>query len=67
MGGVDVMVYASGPGRERFVGSVENMQLGQRIAELMGWDLEEETARLGTPVMAPHDVLPETRAAAPWS
>ncbi|KAL1522490.1 hypothetical protein AB1Y20_017478 [Prymnesium parvum] len=53
--GVDVMVYATGPGRELFMGNSENMQIGQRVAELMGFNLEAETAKLGTPVMVPDD------------
>ena len=40
--------------------------VGQRIAELMGWDLDEESALLGTPVMAPHDELPSVGASDAW-
>jgi alkaline phosphatase len=64
--GVDVLVYATGPGRTRFTGSLENMALGQRVASLMGWDLDEETEALGTLVFAPHEHAPNTRPTTPW-
>ena len=49
-----------------FTGSLENMALGQRVASLMGWDLDEETEAPGTPVFAPHEHAPNTRPTAPW-
>jgi alkaline phosphatase len=37
--GVDVNLYAAGRGAERFRGSLENTQVGQRMAEALGlWD-----------------------------
>jgi alkaline phosphatase len=44
--GVDVGLYAWGPGRERFVGLHENTEVSRLIAELLGLDLDAETARL---------------------
>ena len=44
--GVDVGLYAFGPGRERFAGLHENTDVPQLIAGLLGLDLEAETARL---------------------
>lgn len=64
--GVDVMVYAAGPGSEQLKGSIENMQLGQRIASLMGWDLEVETSLLGAPIILAHERTPFTKPMAGW-
>ena len=44
--GVDVGLYAWGPGRERFVGLHENTDVARLIADLLGLDLDAETARL---------------------
>jgi alkaline phosphatase len=44
--GVDVGLYAWGPGRERFIGLHENTDVARLIAELLGLDLDAETARL---------------------
>lgn len=44
--GVDVGLYAFGPGLERFRGSMPNHIVGQRVAELMGLDLDALTAEL---------------------
>ena len=43
---VDVGLYAFGPGRERFIGLHENTDVARQIAELLGLDLDSETARL---------------------
>jgi alkaline phosphatase len=43
---VDVGLYAWGPGRERFIGLHENTDVARLIAELLGLDLDAETARL---------------------
>ncbi len=44
--GVDVNLYAFGPGRDRFRGSMGNDVVGQRLAALLGFDLTALTARL---------------------
>jgi alkaline phosphatase len=44
--GVDVGLYAFGPGSERFRGLHENTDVARLIAELLGLDLDAETARL---------------------
>eukprot|EP00741_Cyanophora_paradoxa_P003476 tig00000711_g3376.t1 len=44
--GVDVHVHSAGPGSERFRGTLENAEVGRRIAELLGLDLEAATRRL---------------------
>ncbi len=44
--GVDVGLYASGPGSERFRGLHENTDVARLIAGLLGLDLDAETARL---------------------
>jgi len=43
---VDVPLFAFGPGRDRFTGSLDNTDVSNRIAELMGVDLSDATARL---------------------
>jgi alkaline phosphatase len=40
---VDVNLYAFGPGRESFIGNLDNAEIGRRIAELMGLDLASAT------------------------
>jgi alkaline phosphatase len=47
--GVDVGLHAYGPGRESFVGLLQNTDVGRRIAGLLGLDLEAATARLRAP------------------
>jgi alkaline phosphatase len=47
--GVDVGLYAFGPGSERFRGLHENTDVARLIAELLGLDLDAETARLRGP------------------
>ena len=47
--GVDVGLYAFGPGRERFAGLHENTDVPRLIAGLLGLDLGAETARLRRP------------------
>ena len=47
--GVDVGLYAWGPGRERFIGLHENTEIAHLIAEELGLDLEAATARLREP------------------
>ena len=44
--GVDVGLYAFGPGSERFRGLHENTDVARLIAELQGLDLDAETVRL---------------------
>lgn len=44
--GADVGLYAWGPGRERFIGLHENTDVARLIAELLGLDLDAESARL---------------------
>ena len=44
--GVDVPLCAVGPGAERFAGHLHNTELGRRLAELLGFDLDAQTARL---------------------
>lgn len=43
---VDVPLYAYGPGRRHFFGNVNNTYVGQKIADIMGFDLEELTRQL---------------------
>ena len=43
---VDVGLWAAGPGAERFAGALANDAVGRAIADLLGLDLEEATARL---------------------
>ena len=52
---VDVNLYATGPGSELLHGSLDNAEIGQRIASVMGWDLASLTAALGTPLISPLD------------
>ena len=40
---VDVNLYAFGPGRDHFIGHHDNTVVGQRIAEIMGFDLQAMT------------------------
>jgi len=65
--GTDVMIYATGPGEDRFAGNMENAEIGRRVARLMGWDLDEVTAALGTPVFATNDSLLEHMATEPYA
>ncbi len=44
--GVDVNIYAFGPGSGAFRGNMDNAVMGQKLAEAMGFDLAAETARL---------------------
>ena len=37
--GEDVPLYASGPGAERFGGALDNTEIAQRIAALLGWQI----------------------------
>jgi len=37
--GLDVNVYAIGPGSTAFIGNYENTEIAKRIAKLMGWNL----------------------------
>jgi alkaline phosphatase len=55
---VDVPVYSLGPSAQQFRGTLENTELGQRIASIMGWDLAAGTAALGPPLMAAADMPP---------
>jgi alkaline phosphatase len=50
--GVDVGLYAFGPGSERFRGLHENTDVAHLIADLLGLDLDAETARLRGPAGA---------------
>lgn len=43
---VDVNIYAYGPGFERFRGNMDNHVVGQRVAELLGIDLDALTQEL---------------------
>jgi alkaline phosphatase len=43
---VDVNLYAFGPGRESFIGNLDNAEVGRRIAQLMGLDLVAATVAL---------------------
>lgn len=43
---VDINLYAFGPGQERFRGHHDNTAVGQRIADLLGFDLDALTAEL---------------------
>ena len=52
--GVDVGLYAFGPGREEFIGLHENTEIAWRIARLLGLDLAAETARLRHDTPASH-------------
>ena len=37
--GEDVPLYASGPGAERFGGALDNTEIAQRLAALLGWQI----------------------------
>lgn len=37
--GEDVPIYASGPGAERFGGSLDNTEIARRLAALLGWQI----------------------------
>ena len=43
---VDVNLYAFGPGSEHFKGSIDNTELGKRIALVLELDLDRETREL---------------------
>jgi alkaline phosphatase len=43
---VDVKLHAYGPGTERFRGHLDNTDVGLRLAELLGFDLEALTTAL---------------------
>ena len=62
----DVPLHAYGPGSERFVGALDNAEIGAEIEGLMGWDLASLTAKLGTPVMAPKDATGAFAQFATW-
>ena len=51
--GVDVGLYAWGPGRWRFIGLHENTDVARLIAALLGLDLDAETRRLRDAAGAP--------------
>lgn len=36
--GEDVMLFAGGPGAERFAGHLDNTDIPKRIAEILGWE-----------------------------
>ncbi|MEM6336510.1 MAG: alkaline phosphatase [Bacteroidota bacterium] len=44
--GLDVNLASFGPGAERFTGSMENAEVGQRVAELLGYDLAALTEEM---------------------
>jgi len=44
--GEDVNVYGFGPGVEYFCGNIDNTDLGKRLANLFGWDLDAITEKL---------------------
>jgi hypothetical protein len=64
--GEDVKLHAYGVGAERFRGVLENAQLGQRLASLLGFDLGATTRRLGTPIFADEDLTGDAAAYARW-
>lgn len=35
---VDVPIMAHGPGRDRFIGTIDNAEMGQRLLQLIGRD-----------------------------
>ena len=37
--GEDVPIYASGPGAERFGGTLDNTEIAQRLATILGWQI----------------------------
>jgi hypothetical protein len=41
-----VTLHAAGPGREHFVGQMDNTDVALRIAQLLDLDLESETERV---------------------
>ena len=43
---VDVGLYAYGPGHDRFLGNIDNTQVGQILADLMGVDLDALTTQI---------------------
>jgi len=55
----DVLLHAFGPGSDLLRGTMANSELGARIARMMRWDLEQTTAAISTPAIAPQDLLVE--------
>ena len=53
--GTDVMLLAQGPGEQLLHGSIENVEIGRRIALLMQWNLSALTKTLGVPLIAQRD------------
>jgi len=43
---VDVSLYAYGPGQDRFLGNIDNTEVGQILADLMGVDLGALTTQI---------------------
>jgi alkaline phosphatase len=64
--GVDVNLHTFGPGNNTIRGSIENEEIGSRLAAIMGWDLNALTEGLGVPVMASVDVQRDEKYAS-WA
>ena len=64
--GVDVPLFSFGPGSDRFRGSLDNAEIGVRLAALMRLDLPAATAAVGTPLVAAEDLVGEQAAYAQW-
>jgi len=62
----DVRVDAFGPGADAFDGVVENVDIGARVARLLGLDLPAATAALGRPLLSEVDRGAEWGAYASW-
>jgi alkaline phosphatase len=58
---VDVNVFAYGPGAARFAGNLDNTAIGQRLADLLGFDLAAQTEQLRARMEA-EDASPDARS-----
>ena len=61
-----VKIHAYGPGSSLFHGVMENTQIGERIATLMGFDLNATTQTLATPLIAVEDTRGRNAQYATW-
>ena len=63
---VDVPLFSYGPGSHRFRGSLDNAEIGARLAALMELDLSAATAAIGTPLVAEEDVAGDQSRYTQW-
>lgn len=63
---VDVPLFSYGPGSDRFRGSMDNAEIGARLAALLELDLPAATAAIGTPLGAEEDAAGDMGRYTQW-